>query len=103
MASFVILLTARTARIACSDRHTDRQTDRQTHRTTTVTLAAHARRGLISTALSISKKKLKIIEAVEKGDKSHLDVAKEFSVAKSTVRLLCSRKVQLESMQLSLL
>ena len=54
MASFVILLTARTARIACSDRHTyihtyihtDRQTDRQTHRTTTVTLAAHARRGL---------------------------------------------------------
>ena len=58
---------------------------------------------IISTALSISKKKLKIIEAVEKGDKSHLDVAKEFSVAKSTVRLLCSRKVQLESMQLSLL
>ena len=40
---------------------------------------------------------------MEKGDKSHLDVAKEFSVAKSTVRLLCSRKVQLESMQLSLL
>ena len=41
MASFVILLTARTARIACSDRHTyihtyrqtDRQTDRQTHET----------------------------------------------------------------------
>ena len=38
MASFVIFLTARTARIACSDRHTyihtyiqtDRQTDRQT-------------------------------------------------------------------------
>ena len=58
---------------------------------------------IISTALSISKKKLKIIEAVKKGDKSHLDVAKEFSVAKSTVRLLCSRKVQLESMQLSLL
>ena len=27
MASFVILLTARTARIACSDRHTYRQTD----------------------------------------------------------------------------
>ena len=58
---------------------------------------------IISTALSISKKKLKIIEAVEKGYKSHVDVAKEFSVAKSTVRLLCSRKVQLESMQLSLL
>ena len=39
--SFVILLIARTARIACADRHTD------THETTTVTLAAHARRGLI--------------------------------------------------------
>ena len=49
----------------------------------------HAVTIIISTALSISKKKLKIIEAVEKGDKSHLDVAKEFSVAKSTVRLLC--------------
>ena len=55
MASFVILLIARTARIACSDRHTYihtyihtyRQTDRQTHETTTVTLSAHARRGLI--------------------------------------------------------
>ena len=53
MASFVILLTARTARIACSDRHTYRQTDRQTdththtHGTTTVTLSAHARRGLM--------------------------------------------------------
>ena len=49
MASFVILLIARTARIACADRHTDRQTDRQTHthETTTITLAAHARRGLI--------------------------------------------------------
>ena len=43
MASFVILLTVRTARIACSDRHTYRQTDR----TTTVTLSAHACRGLI--------------------------------------------------------
>ena len=30
MASFVILLIARTARIACSDRQTDRPTDRQT-------------------------------------------------------------------------
>ena len=49
MASFVILLTARTARIACSDI----QTDRQTRRTTTVTLAANARRGLI-TGLKIS-------------------------------------------------
>ena len=43
MASFVILLTARTARIACSDV----QTYIQTHETTTVTLSAHARRGLI--------------------------------------------------------
>ena len=43
MASFVILLIARTARIACSDRHTYIQT----HETTTVTLSAHARRGLI--------------------------------------------------------
>ena len=37
--------------VACSprivvDRQTDRQTDTQTHRTTTVTLAAHVRRGL---------------------------------------------------------
>ena len=42
IASFVILLIARTARIACSDRHTYKQTD-----TTTVTLSAHARRGLM--------------------------------------------------------
>ena len=97
MASFVILLTARTARIACSDI----QTDRQTHRTTTVTLAAHARRGLISNAHSLAKK-LKIIEAVEKGDKSNRDVAKEFSVAKSTVRLLCFKKSTIRK-QLSLL
>ena len=38
--------------VACSprivvDKQTDRRTDRQTHRTTTVTLAAHARRGLM--------------------------------------------------------
>ena len=34
--------------VACSARIVvDRKTDRQTHRTTTVTLAAHARRGLI--------------------------------------------------------
>ena len=32
MVSFVILLIARTARIACVDKHTDRQTDRQTDR-----------------------------------------------------------------------
>ena len=37
MVSFIILLITRTARIACPDRH----------KTTTVTLAAHARRGLI--------------------------------------------------------
>ena len=42
MVSFVVLLIAHTARIACTDRHTD------THETTTVTLAAHARRGLIT-------------------------------------------------------
>ena len=29
---------------------------------------------------------------MEKGDKSHRDVAKEFSVAKSTVRLFCCKK-----------
>ena len=35
--------------VACSARIVvDKQTDRQTHRTTTVTLAAHARRGLIT-------------------------------------------------------
>ena len=43
MVSFVILLVARTARIACADRQTDRQNDKPS----TVTLAAHARRGLI--------------------------------------------------------
>ena len=51
MASFVILLIARTARIACSDRHTDTHTHihTHTHETTTVTLSAHAHRGLINT------------------------------------------------------
>ena len=48
MVSFIILLMAHTARIACPDRQTDRQTDRQNDKTITVTLAAHARRGLIS-------------------------------------------------------
>ena len=43
MVSFVILLVARTARIACADRQTDRQNDKPS----TVTLAEHARRGLI--------------------------------------------------------
>ena len=43
MVSFIIFLIARTARIACPDRQTDRQNDKPS----TVTLAAHARRGLI--------------------------------------------------------
>ena len=43
MASFVILLIVRTARIACADI----QTHTHTYETTTVTLSAHARRGLI--------------------------------------------------------
>ena len=39
--------------VACSARIVaDRQTDRQTHRTTTVTLAAHAHRGLINHQLT---------------------------------------------------
>ena len=37
MVSFVILLIARTAKIACADRHTDRQTDRHTRQLATVT------------------------------------------------------------------
>ena len=44
MASSVILLVVRTARIACSDRHTDIHT----HETTTVSLSTHAPRGLIN-------------------------------------------------------
>ena len=47
MVSFIILLIARTARIACPDRQTERQNDRQNDTPSTVTLAAHARRGLI--------------------------------------------------------
>ena len=40
--------------VACSARIViDRQTDKQTHRTTTVTLAAHARRGLITIIMNI--------------------------------------------------
>ena len=47
----LVLLISRL--VTCSarivvDRQTGKQTDRQTHRTTTVTLTAHARRGLIS-------------------------------------------------------
>ena len=45
MVSFIILLIARTARIACPDRQTDR------HKPSTVTLAVHARRGVISSKL----------------------------------------------------
>ena len=41
--SFVTLLIARTARIACADRHTHTHT----HSTTTATLSVFARRGLI--------------------------------------------------------
>ena len=40
-------------RIRVVDRQKDRQTHRQTHRPTTVTLAAHARRGLITITLSV--------------------------------------------------
>ena len=46
--SFVTLLIARTARIACADRHTYTHT----HKMTTVTLSAHARRGLIMALLN---------------------------------------------------
>ena len=46
LVSLISRLVACSARIVV-DKQTDRQTDRQTHRPTTVTLAAHARRGLI--------------------------------------------------------
>ena len=46
LVSLMSRLVACSARIV-ADRQTNRQTDRQTHRTTTVTLAAHSRRGLI--------------------------------------------------------
>ena len=46
LVSLISRLVACSARIVV-DRQTDRQADRQTHRPTTVTLAAHARRGLI--------------------------------------------------------
>ena len=52
LVSFVILLVACTARIACADRQTDRQTDRQNDKPSTVTLAANARRGLIIISIS---------------------------------------------------
>ena len=52
-----LLVSLISRHVACSarivadkqtDKQTDRQTHRQTHRTTTVTLAAHARRGLMN-------------------------------------------------------
>ena len=46
LVSLISRLVARGARIVV-DKQTNGQTDRQTHRTTTVTLAAHARRGLM--------------------------------------------------------
>ena len=44
--SFIGRLVARSGRKR-GNRQTDRQTDRQNDKTTTITLAAHARRGLI--------------------------------------------------------
>ena len=44
-------LVAHSSRIKV-DRHTDGRTDGRKDRTTTVTLAAHARRGLITQAIS---------------------------------------------------
>ena len=50
IATLFFLLVSLISRLeACSARiDADKQTNRQTHRTTTVTLAAHARRGLIN-------------------------------------------------------
>ena len=48
-----LLVSLMSRLVACSPRIVvDRQTDRQTHSTTTVTLAAHARRGLIIGAVA---------------------------------------------------
>ena len=58
MVSFVILLIARTARIACADRHTYRHT----HETTTVTLAAHERRGLMNKEVGMLLPKKELIQ-----------------------------------------
>ena len=46
LVSLISRLVACSARIV-ADKQTGKQTDKQTHRTTTVTLATHARRGLI--------------------------------------------------------
>ena len=61
--------------VACSARIVvDKQTDRQTHRPTTVTLAAHARRGLISQAkgLHFMIKPYHCNKAFSAGKKGHL-------------------------------
>ena len=47
LVSLISRLVARSAKIVV-----DKQTNKQTHRTTTVTLAAHARRGLIGASVS---------------------------------------------------
>ena len=58
---FVILLIARTARIACADKHTYIHT--HTHETTNVTLAAHAHRRLMKeVGMLLSKKELIQVE-----------------------------------------
>ena len=49
LVSLISRLVACSARIV-ADKQTNKQTHKQTHRTTTVTLAAHARRGLINTS-----------------------------------------------------
>ena len=54
-----LLVSLNGRRIACSarthgDRRTDRQTDRQTDKPSTVTLAAHACRGLITMRLKLN-------------------------------------------------
>ena len=53
-----LLVSLISSPVACSprivvDNQTDRQTDRQTHRQSTVTLAAHARGGLITYCVSL--------------------------------------------------
>ena len=60
MASFVILLIARTAI------HTDRHTHAHTHETTTVTLAAHARRGLIIIIITVLEKNIFVLFPLRK-------------------------------------
>ena len=51
---FVSLIGRLVARSGKKNVVTDRQTDRQNDKTTTVTLAAHARRGLIITTVSLA-------------------------------------------------